>query len=87
MFSPVSKTRLLHSMINIYIYVHKCDDMIIVKFSQKHLFNILLSSQDCGIKISGWDKHVINDVYYSVGGTDVGLCHVGLAVDSNTIST
>ena len=55
--------------------------------SKSHLFNWLLPSQDCGEKISGWDKHVINDMYYSIGGTDVGLCHVGLAVDSNTIST
>ena len=37
--------------------------------------------------ISVRNKHVINDMYNSVGGTDVSLCHVGLIVQSHTIST
>ena len=37
--------------------------------------------------ISVRNKHVINDMYNSVGGTDVSLCYLGYIVQSYTVGT
>lgn len=37
--------------------------------------------------MTSWNKYVIYDVYDTIGGADVGLCHMRFAVKNNTIST
>ena len=37
--------------------------------------------------MAGWNKNVINDVYNTVGGANVGFCHVSTVINNNTIST
>ena len=64
-------------------YVH--DGMIQTKYNV--CFCSLLSSNWNRMLISVRNKHVINDMYYSVGGTDVSLCHAGYIVQSHTGST
>ena len=37
--------------------------------------------------MTSWNKNVIYDVYDTIGGADVGLCHMRFVVKNNTIST
>ena len=64
-------------------YVH--DGMIHV--INNVCFCSLLSSNWNRMMISVRNKHVINDMYNSVGGTDVSLCYSGYIVQSHTVST
>ena len=54
---------------------------------QNGLFRWLFFPQYRREKITGWNKYVIYDVYNTVGGADVGLCHVRTMINNNTIST
>ena len=62
------------------------DGMIQVMYNVWFFYS-LLSSNWYRMMISVWNKHVINDMYNSIGGTDVSLCDVGYIVQSHTAST